>query len=266
MRKLVKRTLFVFCMFNGLLLYSGQGAEEAFQDIYPFKGNEKVLDIGCGEGKNSLKLARIVSKGAVIGVDFSMAMIEEAKKQHLQSPSHLSFKYKEFGEMSFPDKFDLVTCFGQKQFVFDQCELLKQIYPLLKDKGHVVVKIPTRVPVALDSAIKAVITNEKWEEYFITFYPKWNVYKKEDYKTLLEKMHFQTVELKTTPVDETFASVELFKEYILPWLPYLEVLPKELQEVFMEEFMQRYLKIFPIDSEGKVHFLVEKLEVLAQKI
>ena len=194
-----------------------------------------------------------------------MAVIDQAKKMHLQAPSHLSFKYKEMKEMNFPDKFDLVTCFSAKQFMYDQSELLKQIHPLLKPKGHLLVKIPSRVPVALDSAIKALITSEKWEDYFITFYPKSNLYKKEDYKSLLEKMHFETLKVKMIPTDETFASVEQFQEYIVSWLPYLEAVPKELQEEFMKEFMQKYLKIFPVDAEGKVHFLVEKLEILAQK-
>lgn len=261
MRKLVKRSLLSFCVFGISLLCSSQDMNSQ----YSFKGNEKVLDIACGEGENALKLAKIVSKGAVIGVDFSMGVIESAKKKHLQAPSHLSFKYKEFGEMNFPDKFDLVTCLSAKQFIFDQSELLKQIYPLLKSKGHLLVKIPSKRPVALDSAIKALITSEKWEDYFITFYPKSNLYKKEDYKHLLEKMHFETLELKTTPVDEIFASVDQFKDYILPWLPYVNVVPVELREEFMKEFMEKYLKIFPMDAEGRVHFLVEKLEILAQK-
>lgn len=265
MKKLLRKVLLTSSVLSSFLLYSAQDNVETFQVDYPFKGNEKILDIGCGEGENSLKLARIVTKGAVVGVDFSMALIERAKRRNLQAPSHLSFKYKEFGEMQFPDKFDLITCFSAKQFIFDQPELLKQAYPLLKPKGHILVKIPTKVPVALESAIKALITSEKWEDYFITFYPKSNLYKKEEYKNLLEKMHFQALEFKTIPVDETFASVDQFKEYILPWLPYVDVIPKELQEEFMKEFMQKYLKIFPIDAEGKVHFLVEKLEILAQK-
>lgn len=47
-----------------------------------FKGDEKVLDVGCGDGRNTAWLARLVRKGHVIGIDPSDAMITWAKKQY----------------------------------------------------------------------------------------------------------------------------------------------------------------------------------------
>lgn len=46
-------------------------------DSYKFKGNETVLDIGCGAGQYSVALSKMASR--VVGIDFSGNMIDAAK-------------------------------------------------------------------------------------------------------------------------------------------------------------------------------------------
>ena len=41
-------------------------------------GNEKLLDIGCGDGKITYRLSRILNNGSVIGIDQSESMILES--------------------------------------------------------------------------------------------------------------------------------------------------------------------------------------------
>src|SRR5258708_8058561 len=40
--------------------------------------DEKIIDLGCGSGENTLELARRSSRGTALGVDGSPAMIEAA--------------------------------------------------------------------------------------------------------------------------------------------------------------------------------------------
>ncbi len=35
------------------------------------KGNERVLDLGCGDGVNAALIAEVVPKGEVVGIDAS---------------------------------------------------------------------------------------------------------------------------------------------------------------------------------------------------
>ena len=44
------------------------------------RGDEHILDVGCGDGKISAELARVVPRGSVTGVDASPQMIAFAKK------------------------------------------------------------------------------------------------------------------------------------------------------------------------------------------
>ncbi|PCI96000.1 hypothetical protein COB11_00545 [Candidatus Aerophobetes bacterium] len=246
--------------FSGFLLCSSFSSES-----YTFKGTEKVLDIACGSGKSSRDIARIVEKGSVLGIDFTKKVINEAKRKNLQGPSNLSFKLKEMDNWDYNSEFDVVRCDSPHQFIFNQEKLLKNMHALLKKDGHIIVRIPARLPVALESALRAVTTSEKWNDHFLTFHPIFNIYKKSEYTKLLTKNHFSIVNMKTTPSEEIFSSEETFKEFIKGWLPYFEAVPTELKNDFLEDLTKRYLRILPLDKEGKVHFFIEKLEVVAKK-
>jgi len=44
------------------------------------RGDEHILDVGCGDGKVTAEIARAVPRGSVTGADASPQMIEFAKK------------------------------------------------------------------------------------------------------------------------------------------------------------------------------------------
>jgi trans-aconitate 2-methyltransferase len=58
---------------------------------YNFKKNESVLDIGCGDGKVTAEIAKLVPDGTVLGIDVSPNMIEFSKKNFSDIPN-LSFQ------------------------------------------------------------------------------------------------------------------------------------------------------------------------------
>src|SRR5258708_9384877 len=51
--------------------------------------DEKIIDLGCGSGENTLELARRSSRGTALGVDGSPAMIEAARKLLDADPAEL---------------------------------------------------------------------------------------------------------------------------------------------------------------------------------
>ena len=106
------------------------------------QSNSKVLDIGCGCGATTLEIAKIVSEGAVTGLDISVPMLDKAKSEaKIQGIANVDFKvvdvqveqlayeeydsvYSRFGVMFFDDPFEAfknifssVRAGGQLSFV-----------------------------------------------------------------------------------------------------------------------------------------------------
>ncbi|MFN6530106.1 class I SAM-dependent methyltransferase [Nostoc sp. ChiSLP03a] len=69
------------------------------------KGNESILDIGCGDGKVTADIASYIPNGSVIGIDNSSEMIDFAQKNF--SPSYfpnLSFQIADAKNLNFNNK------------------------------------------------------------------------------------------------------------------------------------------------------------------
>ena len=101
-----------------------------------------VLDLACGEGYNTIILAR---KGAkVTGVDFSEKLIELAKRQEAREKLGICYRVldatdlKEFSS----SRFDLVTCFMSLQDIKDYKRAISEVARVLANRGRFVFSIP----------------------------------------------------------------------------------------------------------------------------
>src|SRR3954467_2096087 len=73
------------------------------------RGNERILDVGCGDGKITAEMARAIPKGEAVGVDASPQMIEFASKTFPASKiPNLEFHLMDARKIHFVRQFDLV--------------------------------------------------------------------------------------------------------------------------------------------------------------
>src|SRR5271163_4930408 len=94
-------------------------AEEVLA-LLSLKGDERVLDIGCGNGKNTSEIAARVPRGSVVGVDFSTNMIAFARSQYVASHPNLKFEVADARHLPFGPEFDLVVSFNALHWVPEQ--------------------------------------------------------------------------------------------------------------------------------------------------
>ena len=78
-------------------------------DKLSLHGTEDVLDIGCGDGKVTAEISRLVSKGTIVGIDNSSSMIALASKRYPPKDyPNLSFHEMDAGNLLFHECFDLI--------------------------------------------------------------------------------------------------------------------------------------------------------------
>ncbi len=104
---------------------------QKMMDNIEFKGTEKILDVGCGDGKTSEYCVQKLHDGLVVGIDSSQDMINFAKKKY-GSVQNLSFNHMDVTEMKYENQFDYVYSLfclhwvkKQKMAIYNICRALK---------------------------------------------------------------------------------------------------------------------------------------------
>ncbi len=114
---------------------------DVFLNILQLSTEDRILDLCCGQGRDSLELARR-RFGNVEGLDRSHYLIQRAKSQAKKEGLSVKFKEGDARKLPYPaDAFDVVlvlgNSFGYFETVEDDMRVLKEVLRVLKPWGKV---------------------------------------------------------------------------------------------------------------------------------
>jgi trans-aconitate methyltransferase len=232
------------------------------------KGNEAVLDLGCGDGKVTAEIACAVASGSVIGGDSASAMIELAKVRYpSRHYSNLSFKVLDARHLSFEGCFDVVFSNAVLHWVKDHGPVVAGLFKSLRPGGKILLQMGGEGNASqVLCALSDVLSSFEWQAYFENFTFPYGFLGVEEYKALLLKTGFSIDRLELIPKDMEHSGKLAFEGWIrTTWLPYTECVPKEKRDKFIHEVSARYLEKVPMTQDGKVHVAMVRIEVEATK-
>ena len=109
------------------------------------KQGERVLDVGCGNGKQVITYAKKVPLGLVVGTDISAQLLKEAKIRAREEKVTISF-IKHDANLPFQfnnNSFDVVSCCFAIYYFLDIEGFLLDIRRILKEGGRIFIIGPT---------------------------------------------------------------------------------------------------------------------------
>jgi trans-aconitate 2-methyltransferase len=133
------------------------------------RGDEAVLDLGCGDGRRTADLAARVPHGHVLGFDASPLMIEAAAPLRRQG---LDFACMRAQELAAVAEFDVVVSLNALHWVprDELPDVFRRISRSLRDRGRVVVQlVGGSERISLEDVAMRVAYSARWADRFTGF-------------------------------------------------------------------------------------------------
>ena len=237
-------------------------------DKLRLKGNEHLLDIGCGDGKVTAEIAKHLNKGRVVGIDNSQNMIALATQEFPVSQyPNLFFRQADASELSFHQEFDIVFSNAALHWVVDHRPVLRGIYKALKPDGKAIVQMGGKGNAAnVVEILDEILRESPWNEYFKDFSFPYGFYSPKEYEPWLKETGFKIQSLELKPKTMVHEDIEKFKGWIrTTWLPYLYRIPENLKNRFIDLITRRYIEKHPPGSNGEIKTAMQRLEFIVSK-
>jgi len=234
--------------------------------LLQLNGRERILDVGCGDGKITAAIAASLKEGQIVGSDVSQEMIQFANEKFSHSTrNNLGFILLDAQDINCVDQFDLVFSSFALQWILDIELVFKKINVSLRPNGRIGFTIPLSISDELEDSLAFLIKDPQWAPYFDGF--KLNYYLRDEnyYDQLLSKYGFRKTHFEVVEQKWVFPSREGFEQYTLMWLPHLSALPEHLQQKFFKQLMDKYVELTPVFEDGRLNFVFDRVDIIARK-
>ena len=210
------------------------------------RGSERVLDIGCGDGRITAAIAARVPNGSVLGVDPSHRMVEYASAQ-FGPPDHsnLRFEVGDARTLPYQSEFDLVISFNALHWVPEQEKALKSIRKALRPGGSTLLQfVGHGTRTSLEHVIRETRQSERWSGYFAEFHRPYIHLTTEEYGALARQAGLEVLHITLEDNAWDFGSREGFMAWCrATFVEWTQHVAEEERDNFIADVLDRYQPI-----------------------
>lgn len=210
-------------------------------------GMERILDIGCGDGKVTARIAAMVPRGSVLGVDASRQMIAFAQAHHGRVHANLSFAVADVRRMTFQAEFDLVVSFNALHWVHEQDSALACIRAALKPTGQTMLQfVPDGPRKSVEEVIEEVCLSPRWARFFADYQRPVVHFSQEQYRALAERNGLRVIRIVSRDKAWHFENRAAFAGFIhAAFGEWTRRFSDDERQTFMDEVLDRYRGVTP---------------------
>lgn len=202
----------------------------------------RVIDLGCGTGELTRRLADALPQSDVLGIDSSGEMLERASTQ---ARAGLRFELRSVEDAA--GEWDLVFSHAVLQWVDDHHALIPNLLALVKPGGQLVVQMPSNHGHPAQRLIGVTAREEPFRSALDGWVREWPVLTIAEYAELLHA--HGGAEL--TVFEKVYPHILPDADAVADWtkgtalVPYFERLPADLHEPYMQRYREKLRAQWP---------------------
>jgi trans-aconitate methyltransferase len=209
-----------------------------------------ILDVGCGDGRNTAELAARAQQGRVIGLDISPSMIEFASKNFPQeSFPNLRFQLSSIENAVFDHPFNIITSFSCFHWLKEPKKVIQKLALSLKEGGELLIlTYPKESPYY--QYLETALALEKYSKYKHLSANR-TMLSAQEYQDFFQENQFNILSFEKTTIPATYNNAEEIYNFIKGWVNNYAPLPEDLQDAFIHDIVQAILND-PSTQNGSV--------------
>ncbi len=228
------------------------------------RGDERILDLGCGDGELTTRLALRVPQGSVLGIDASQGMIDTARKH---AAGNLEFALKDINLLNYENEFDVAFSNATLHWIKDHRRMLRNVYRALREGGII------RLNFAADGncshffqVVRRAMVTPPYQSDFCDFTWPWFMPTIVEYQDLMDRSEFSEVRLWLENADHWFADAEAMIRWVdQPSLvPFLTYLPDTRRQPFRDLVVEQMVKE-TVQEDGRYFETFRRINVFGRK-
>jgi trans-aconitate 2-methyltransferase len=205
-------------------------------DRLELRGDEVVLDAGCGSGRVTAELVASVPHGRVYGVDVAPSMVAHARAALGHRATVL---YQDLVELSLPEPVNAVFSNATFHWIQDHDALFAALHRALSPGGRLVAQCGGRGNIdTFRATADSVAAGEPFAEHFVGWRRPWNYATETETAARLERAGFTEVNCWLQPKTVTPGDPRAFVRTVC-LVRHLDPLPVELREPFIDHVLGR---------------------------
>ena len=242
---------------------TGWGADflDIFLELRGLRGDEAVVDAGCGTGRVTEVLLRHLPGGTVLAVDASEAMVEAARERFEGDP-RVRVERRDLLCLEVERPVDVIFSTATFHWIKDHERLFERLARSLKPGGRLAAQCGGKGNIALTlDAIEQVMGEERFEGFFAGWEETWYFADPETTRARLAAAGFEAIETWLHDEHTEFGSVEELARFLKTVVlrPHLAVLPEAEREPFAAAVAER------LAGRGRLVVDYVRLNMLATK-
>jgi trans-aconitate 2-methyltransferase len=179
------------------------------------RGDERVLDAGCGTGRLTADLLEALPRGYVVGVDLSQNMLSQAHAHLIRFGGRVDLVACDLLHLPFRQAFDGIVSTAAFHWVLDHDRLFRNLRQSLKPGGWLEAQCGGGPNIAhLRDRATALAKTPKYAQYFEGFREPWLFQDAEGAAGTLRRAGFVDIETSTEAAPAVLDDAEHYNEFV----------------------------------------------------